>query len=43
MRIAHLNMQAVRPALVSSAVACVNADSRYTYAPSTLNPADTVP
>ncbi len=33
MRIAHLNMQAVSPALVSSALACMNAGSQHTYAP----------
>ena len=42
MHIAYLNMQAVGPALVSSALACMNADSQYAYAPSKWNAADTV-
>ncbi len=40
MRIAHLNMQAVSPALVSSALACMNAGSQHTYAPYKLNATD---
>ncbi len=41
MRIAHLKVQAAGPALVSSALACKNAGSQYTYASFKLNATDT--